>query len=128
MTYKEAIKNLRNRRMAMSPCIEKGSCKENNQAIDIAIKALRENEELKARLKNAIELPCKFGSSVYVLMQRGLKTDIVKSTVENIRRYSGDTWWVEFSSLWVDKTLDDFGKTVFITREDAEKALKERDE
>lgn len=74
-----------------------------------------------------IELPCKVGDTVYVLIQRNVTTEIVKGTVKNIQ-HSYNAWWVEFSDLWVDKMFDDFGKTVFLTREEAEQALKEREE
>jgi len=32
---------------------------------------------------------------------------------------------VEFSDLWIDKTLDDFGKTVFLTEAEAQAKLDE---
>lgn len=84
-----------------------------------------ENQQYKDKLADGrmIEMPCKIGDTVYVLIQRNVTTEIVKGTVENIQHYN--TWWVEFSNLWVDKTFDDFGKTAFLTREEAEQALKE---
>lgn len=72
-----------------------------------------------------VVMPCKVGDTVWALMQRNAKTDVVKGTVRNVRHYDDNTWWVEFSDIWVDKTFDDFGKTVFLTREDAEKALED---
>lgn len=99
--------------------------KDEHEALAMAIDALNENASLRARLDKAVELPCEFGDTVYVLMQRNAITEIVKGTVKNIRRYSGDTWWVEFSDLWVDKTLDDFGKTVFLTEAEAQAKLEE---
>lgn len=84
---------------------------------------IKENAELKARLEKSVELPCKVGDTVYVLIQRNATTKIVKGTVRNIQ-HSYNAWWVEFSNLWVDKMFDDFGKTAFLTREEAEQALK----
>ncbi|WMI81923.1 hypothetical protein [Anaerotignum sp. MB30-C6] len=82
-----------------------------------------ENAALKARLDKAVELPCKFGDTVYVLMQRNATTEVVKGTFKNVRRYDDDVWWVEFSDIWIDKTLDDFGKTVFLTKAEAQAKL-----
>lgn len=70
-------------------------------------------------------LPCKVGDTVHVLMKRGSSTEIAKGTVRNVRRCNDGVWWVEFYDLWVDIAFDDFGKTVFLTREEAEAKLAE---
>ena len=71
-----------------------------------------------------IKLPCKVGDTVWVLMQQNAKTNIVKGTVKNVYRYEDNTWWILFSDLWIDKSFDDFGKTIFTTKPEAEKALE----
>ena len=85
-----------------------------------------EVKRLQARLKNSVELPCEIGSTVYVTMNRGLKTDVVPGTVRNVLRDSNNIWWLVFSDLWVDINFEDFGKKVFLTEAEAEQALAER--
>lgn len=85
-----------------------------------------EIKQLQARLENSVELPCEIGSTVYVTMNRGLKTDVVPGTVRNVLRDSNNIWWLVFSDLWVDINFEDFGKKVFLTEAEAEQALAER--
>ncbi|HEX2957877.1 MAG TPA: hypothetical protein VHO70_13660 [Chitinispirillaceae bacterium] len=72
-----------------------------------------------------VELPCKVGDFVYVLMQRNTVIEIVTGTVTNVSRFEDGVWYVEFSDLWLDVKFEDFGKTAFLTKEKAEQALKE---
>ena len=71
--------------------------------------------------------PCKVGDKIYMLVTRHTlhieypngKTQRVKSQHTFIK----ETYLTELNFF---KVLDDFGKTVFLTKEEAEKALKER--
>jgi hypothetical protein len=78
-----------------------------------------------------IELPCKVGDMVYFAVNNGwdcaeideihiFKDDIVFEWVQYDRGY-------ELTELWDcgDFSIKDIGKTVFLTREEAEKRLKE---
>ena len=89
--------------------------------------------ELEDKIENGtlIELPCKVGDTVYFAVNNGwdcaeideihiFKDDIVFEWVQYDRGY-------ELTELWDcgDFSLKDIGKTVFLTREEAEKRLKE---
>lgn len=75
-----------------------------------------------------VKLPCKVRDTVYVLVEMDdngkytrVKNDVVKSfyiSPDNIPM-------VEFTYIWHDTQINDFGKSVFLTREQAEQALKE---
>ena len=68
-----------------------------------------------------IILPCKVGDTVYhVFPKKGIQTN----TVRQIRIGSCGMNIFDFNGFFEPY---DFGKTVFLTREEAEQALKERD-
>lgn len=68
-----------------------------------------------------IVLPCKVGDTVYhVFPKKGIQTN----TVRQIRIGSCGMNIFDFNGFFEPS---DFGKTVFLTREEAEQALKERD-
>ena len=76
-----------------------------------------------------VELPCKVGDTVYLIL--GVQNRILEFTVQEIRLTSrflqlvfaeGSTY-----SIWGYRFDLHFGKTVFLTREEAEKALEEQD-
>lgn len=87
-------------------CIKELNCKAECGAIDDCLEKLAEYEtaEDEGRL---VALPCKVGDAVHVLRQswNGWNIDKKKFTYGMIGK---------------------FGKTVFLAREEAEKALKER--
>lgn len=75
------------------------------------------------------ELPCKVGDTVYLIL--GVQNRVLEFTVQEIRLTSrflqlvfaeGSTY-----SIWDYRFDLHFGKTVFLTREEAERALKERE-
>ncbi len=67
-----------------------------------------------------IVLPCKVGDTVYhVFPKKGIQTN----TVRQIRIGSCGMNIFDFNGFFEPS---DFGKTVFLSREEAEKALKER--
>lgn len=86
-----------------------------------------ENLEKSGRL---VVLPCKAGDEVYIPGHRlaaqidEITIDATNGVVLNWSEYEAGP---ELTELWDDGwfTPEDFGKTVFLTREEAEKALEE---
>jgi len=77
-----------------------------------------------------VELPCKVGDTVYVTYKT--ITAIRKCVVNKIRStFAGTDFALNLNENkahitdWEHVEIKDFGKTVFLTREAAEKALKE---
>jgi hypothetical protein len=71
--------------------------------------------------------PCKVGDTVYVLRDWGYKKDIQEEEVGAIvikgtNDFSKELWEDVFGG--VIGSFADFGKTVFLSKEEAEKALK----
>jgi len=94
-----------------------------------------ENEQLKKRLENAVELPCKVGNTVYTFSYGSiLECYIHKFTV--IYENDSNVIYAVLSAkseeycgmlnMFTRVKISDFGKTVFLTREEVEKALAER--
>ena len=96
-----------------------------------AIKRLSELED-KIEYGTLVELPCKVGDTVYFPIDNGrdcaeideihiFEKDIVFEWVQYDRGY-------ELTELWDegDFSIRDIGKTVFLTKAEAEKKLKEQ--
>ena len=64
-----------------------------------------------------IELPCRVGSKIYMLVTKRSKVGLPPFTFIKVSRMT-------FYNL--ERVIQDFGKTVFLTREEAEKAFAER--
>ena len=80
-----------------------------------------------ALLANGVILPpCNVGDTVYKCHTVNLNPtgEITKRTIKQIT-FSAFTVTDDGASGWFD--IDDIGKTVFLTLEDAEKALRERE-
>ena len=94
--------------MACMGCIEESNCRAECGAIGDCLKKLAEYEtaEEEGRL---VVLPCKLGTPVYFL------------------RHGFDGWRID-SRKFAYGMIGEVGKTVFLTREEAEKALKEMEE
>jgi hypothetical protein len=56
MTNEEVIRELKSRKLKMSMCIDIESCRSANNAIDIAINSIQENTELKAEIKEIMNI------------------------------------------------------------------------
>lgn len=79
----------------------------------LAVAALREQEELAV-------LPCKPGDMVYRIVWWGKRNvDIRERRVSSVEYNAAGEWVIHSTGS------DVLGKTVFLTREEAEKALKE---
>lgn len=119
------------------------------QAVREAIRVEKENAELRARHDKAVELPCKIGNKVYLsTIQKYIIIEEYSLSKcndynnlyyhcrcsEHEKNAKGNKNAIEVCPrcAFGDKcfqgfNLNDFGKTVFFTREEAEKALKERE-
>lgn len=76
-----------------------------------------------------VELPCKVGDTVFVVEKIAEEWKIIKDHVETIGigYYADGVNIYQFDGIKTDGYFEDFGKTVFLTREEAERALKERE-
>ena len=72
-----------------------------------------------------VELPCKVGDTIYVVEKEKIIQDSVVTLY--VAYFGGDEETFQFDGIKTDGYFSDFGKTVFLTREAAEQALKERD-
>lgn len=75
-----------------------------------------------------VELPCKVGDTVYVVENIAGEKKIIQDSVETIGigYYADGIEIYQFDGIKTDGYFSDFGKTVFLTKEAAEQALKER--
>lgn len=76
-----------------------------------------------------VELPCKVGDTVYVIKSIAEEEKIIQDHVETlgIGYYADGINIYQWDGVKTDGYFEDFGKTVFLTREEAERALKERE-
>lgn len=77
-----------------------------------------------------VELPCKVGDTIYEIKERKRNGEWHKVIVERVVNgiEIGRGGFMTFrSGATVIMFLSDLGKTVFLTREESEKALKERE-
>ena len=76
-----------------------------------------------------VELPCHVGDTVYVIESIAGEEKIIQDHVETIGigYYADGINIYQFDGVKTDGYFSDFGKTVFLTREAAEQALKERE-
>lgn len=106
--------------MTCKDCIHFGICKKGFPWADGKGGGWCENFKDKSRI---VELPCKLGDALYRI--HGDKVydgwEIVK-----IEAYMDEIWYVDDSDNCF--TEEEIGKTVFITREEAEEALRKERE
>ena len=107
-----------------------GDCKPDNVKCR---KCLTEKEADYLLANGVIVPPCKVGDTVYYLTTEDTEkelnvTDIFCGTVQGLG-FDGTNIWISAkytNGLFYYHKSTDFGKTVFITKEEAEKALAER--
>lgn len=94
-----------------------------NPAYDYAPKC----DDFKDRAR-FVELPCKVGDTVYVIESIAGEEKIIQDHVETIGigYYADGINIYQFDGVKTDGYFEDFGKTVFLTREEAEQSLKRR--
>lgn len=91
----------------------------------------RDNDQLTARLEKAIELPCKYGDMLYAPTRNFVSTfNVLSFSIDLRNKYNiwinwrlEDGIYGEFRNdgIWANE----IGKTVFLTREEAEAALQQ---
>lgn len=77
-----------------------------------------------------VELPCKIGDTIFAITERkrnGKWNKVVVERVVNGIEIGRGGFMTVRSGTTVTVFLSDLGKTVFLTREEAERALKERE-
>jgi len=75
-----------------------------------------------------LRLPCKVGDMLYVLVdmnEEGKYTRWKGDFVKSIYLNPDNEWMIEFTYVWHDRRLFEIGKSVFLTKEEAEQKLKE---
>ena len=111
-------------------CIEESNCKVECGAIDDCLKKLSAYETAedegrlvilpKCNIGDTVYLPIDFQNKIYTGEIEGFEYAKMRNTwVAKIRTDDGETCYEAF---------EDFGKTVFFSREEAEKALEERND
>ena len=110
-------------------CIEESNCKVECGAINDCLEKLAEYEtaEEEGRLK---VLPCKVGDIIFCIVRPGIIRQFKVLSIEIYEYgailellYAGNVGKYRFWRMYMPS--DDFGKKLFLTSEEAEKALKE---
>ena len=86
-----------------------------------ALEKLKEYEDMEEQGK-LLKLPCNVGDNIYIILHN---RQIQKSEVVEFKII--DKKWAVETYGWF-YMFDEFGKTVFITKEEAESALKEMED
>lgn len=78
-----------------------------------------------------IELPCEVGQTLWVVETANWQRTewkVTEAKVSMLQQKADKSWKIRISirSSVYDVTLDEIGKTVFLSKEEAEKALAER--
>lgn len=104
------------------------SCGENSYDYkNLLIEKLGKYEDLKEQGR-LIKLPCKVGDVVYVKMASYSKTHYAEAEVRDFVHFISHGFCVVVTSKYFDKEnipFSEFGKTVFLTKSEAEAKLKE---
>lgn len=76
---------------------------------------------------DVIELPCKLGSEIYMFVTRHTKSFVFEENKKMVMRENQHTIIkpTTFTKSNFFKVIEEFGKTVFLTREEAEQKLRE---
>lgn len=117
--------------MTCKDCVHYEACKEWCSGIDEYIDPERkENQEPCKHFKDKnlfVELPCKVGDILYEITERRIKSHWVKCIVRRVvlRIEVGLNGYISAKcGTTISVPLQNIGKTVFLTREEAEKALE----
>lgn len=72
-------------------------------------------------------IPCEVGTNIFTIIEDDDSSFVDAGKVETISFQKDGTWiWVRYNSgltYWYEEGSDDFGKTVFFSKEKAEKVL-----
>lgn len=75
---------------------------------------------------NFVELPCKVGDTIFCIIHILGETEIVSSKVQRILFTEDDCRLIVQDNNYIGLSVNDVGKTIFLSREEAEAALNER--
>ena len=102
-------------------CVDGKHFDELDEAGDKIIKALEELQQYKKLKKHGLlfKIPCPVGTEIYLVFEA---QGVVRDT---IRRWQINKKGLMFGTHGSAYTIDDIGKTVFLSREKAEQALRE---
>lgn len=110
-------------------CIEKSNCRAECDAIDDCLRKLAEYETAEEEGR-VVVLPCKVGQDLFGIYNRTIIDGYADGyLLEKTSVHSDADHWIwlqdKNSKNYWKVSFDEIGKTVFLTREEAEKALKE---
>ena len=116
-------------------CVHVEVCRFTDLPAPLSDSYIRESEYIEKRCGNFknrsrfVEVPCAVGDTVYVIENIAGEEKIIQDSVETIGigYYADGVELYQFDGIKIDGYFSDFGKTVFLTREEAEQALKERE-
>lgn len=93
-------------------------CEMDSRQVGEVLRKLAEYEGLEEQGR-LVKLPCKVGNTVYVIVGKNISAQkIQRATIDSEGK-------IEFCTKRRGFALFDIGKTVFLTREEAEEKLKE---
>ena len=119
MTYEEALKVIESNRPTSGYIM---LC----EALDKAKEAFNRLAELEDKIENGtlVELPCKVGDTAYELFIHHRPPFIQESTIEKIIiKPEGLRIKLSRNTMY-ETSISSLGKTIFLTREEAEKSLE----
>lgn len=95
--------------MLCADCIHKSIC---NKAIDVVCEiGCKEFIDINCFIK----LPCKIGTKIFAIVTKK------KATKDETYRYV-QSYYLTYSNI--ERVIKNFGKTIFLTKDDAEEALE----
>lgn len=119
--------------MTCKDCVCSDVCIETRDQIQmLAYQSRNDVEKVCSNFKDKsrfVELPCKVGDILYEITERRIKSHWVKCIVRRVvlRIEVGLNGYISAKcGTTISVPLQNIGKTVFLTREEAEKVLKER--
>lgn len=102
------------------------ACEPDCEEIDAVYRKLKDYEDAEEQ-GFLLRLPCKVGDTVHVLTQNAIKKEVVRDVQYRGQTYAtGQRWFLNIGALLYCE--NDIGKTVFLTRDEAETKLKEMEE
>lgn len=102
-------------------------CEMNSHHCRMILEKLAEYEDLEEQ-GLLVRLPCKVGDTVYVKLSAYCKTKYTEAQVRDYTHFISCGFCVVVTSEKFDKQsipFSEFGKSIFLTREEAEKKLEE---
>ena len=95
---------------------------------DFSISAFIEAMQMYKEKDRYIKSPCKVGDKIYMLVTRKTHSFVFEKGKKMLRVDNQHTFIKEtyLTKLNFFKVIDDFGKTVFLTKEEAERELEKR--